>query len=251
MGACESCSSQETKVKNDLYRYYKNKVNPFLAAYNFDEGMKGAFLNRICKENEVSQNVAQVWIDLYNLYMVYLGWLIFPNKKMKKSASIETYMVAPYEILQVWRAHVLFSKKYQELCKIVTNNTTEFIDFVPPKQIWRKEGNLENLRRSLKINMDFLAFIGKEHMNAINSLFIFQSCYLKNCLHFNLEKGGTGRGDQIYKNLVDAYEREFQNPNGIFAIQQQQKDLNSLKDLMLRIEALIINCTIPEVFQVP
>jgi len=140
---------------------------------------------------------------------------------------------------------VLFTRKYQEFCKIVTHGQSSFIDFLPPKRIWRKEKDLEILLKNFRVNHELLSYIAIQNKNDISSLFTFQSAYLKNCLHFNIEKS-----DQIQKRIQKAYEEELNQENGIFLVHDQYKSVKSLKNLMEKIEEMILNCIESDVLSV-
>ena len=170
--------------------------------------------------------------------MIYLGWCYEPTKTFKKLQKqipeLNKSMSLPYEILQVWRSHILFTEKYSELCKIVSLNKTDFIPFLPPKQIW-KSTPINELQKFFRVNREIvLTFSNKSKFEKekIDALFIFQSSYLKNYLHFNIEDGSP-----ILNYIIKRYEEELLKPDGIFYI--QTRDENSLSALATKIENLI------------
>jgi len=102
MGCCES---QLKKINNDL-KNYRTKLAIKLYRYTWDTGVTDCFAKKICKENEVSLTVANKWIELYSCYMNYIGWLFNPLELLpvnvpKPSPDINSYLIVPYEILQV------------------------------------------------------------------------------------------------------------------------------------------------------
>jgi hypothetical protein len=138
MGCCES---HLTILKKNLSLYFTKKINSKFKEYNWDINVKDGFISRIAKENLVGVNVALKWVELYSFFMVYVGWLHNSNATTplgipKPTNDINSYLTLPYEILQVWRTHILYSDKYSEFCKIVTEGKVEFIEFTPPKYIW-------------------------------------------------------------------------------------------------------------------
>ena len=113
-GSC--CTSNFSLLKKVINHYYSKKVRDKLLAYKFDSHVPGSFVGRVAKENDVSPEVAKKWIEYYTMFMIYVGWLFNTeqtHKRIKKpSPDIDKYLCLPYEILQVWRSHVLFTDKY-------------------------------------------------------------------------------------------------------------------------------------------
>lgn len=73
----------------------------------------------------------------------------------KPSPDMTKCLALPYEILQVWRAHVLFTDKYMELCKLVSQDKFEFIPFTPPKPLWKSQ-QVDNLQQNFRINREII-----------------------------------------------------------------------------------------------
>ncbi len=198
MGCCES---HLQKIKNKLVYYSRSKVEMKLSYYKWDVGVIDCFANRICMENLVSLTVAKKWIELYSYFMIYVGWLFNPSETLPKhvpkpSADINSYLIIPYEILQVWRTHVLYTDKYSELCKIVSDGNKEFIEFQPPKYIWLNQ-QMESLVKSFKLNQKMIFSLSKISKIDVKDLFEFKSSYLKNTINFNLEEGGHSLESQL------------------------------------------------------
>jgi hypothetical protein len=234
------CTSNFSLLKKVINNYYSKKVREKLLAYKFDSHVPGSFVGRVAKENDVSPDVAKKWIEYYTMFMIYVGWLFNTeqtHKRIKKpSPEIDKYMCLPFEILQVWRSHVLFTDKYSEFCQIVSAAGIEFIPFTPTKPLWKKL-NLQTLQQNFKINREILLIFATSQKKEVDALFVFQSSYLKNLIHFNLEEGSENLNF-----LIQRYEQELINPTGIFSI--QARSIDSLKTMADRIQALI-DSTIP------
>jgi len=231
MGCCES---QLTVLKNNLLQYYKKTVELKLKAYVWDIGMKDGFALRICKENQVSLPVAKKWMEFYSYFMVYVGWLHNQDTKVKWAlkplVDPDTYLILPYELIQVWRTHVLFSDKYFEFCQIVGGKITESlrIEFKPPKSLWMTKP-MTDLNKYFKINKKMILAFCDSQKDDLESIFEFQSTYLKNTISFCLEEGGVS-----VNNVVKIYEGELQNPTGIFSQQ-----ITSMDDIRRNSEKII------------
>jgi hypothetical protein len=234
MGSC--CSSNKIAVlKKCLYKYYVKDVKDALSKYQFDVAKKDAFANRVAKENGVSLEVALRWIEFYIWFMIYVGWLYEPTQTHKRitkpSPDINKYLSLPYEILQVWRAHVLYTEKYMELCKIVSKGNNDFIFFTPPKTLWKTQ-LVETLQSNFRINREIILAFCTSKKKEVDALFIFQSTYLKVLLHFNLEEGSNE-----INSIVNRYENELKSQTGIFSI--TARNIESLKTMASKIENVI------------
>jgi hypothetical protein len=236
MGCCETKPLE--LIKQCLTKYYQKCIQLKLSIYSFDSGAKDVFAKRISKENNIPLDTAKQWIEAYKYYMVYIGWLYEPNKTFqrinKQTPNVFKNLALPYEILQVWRAHVLFMTKYTEFCKIVSNGQKEYIPFLPSKQIWKSQ-DIKELQTNFRINREMLLTFRKDDKQLVDSLFIFQSSYLKNRLHYNIEDGSP-----ILNLITQRYEEELQKPDGVFSINTRNDD--ALKHLADRIETLMLLC---------
>lgn len=234
---CGPCNNEKQVIYNDIKRYKKD-IDTDLKSHMFDNG-NGSFLGKICKENNLTdRNIAQAWLDLYISFMVILGWNTEPpkSKKMKKKELDKNqYLCLPYEILQVWRCHVLYSKNYSDFCNKITQGRNKFIEFVPPLQVW-KFIDIETVQKSFSTNNQFIENTCSLPKNDIKALFIFQSAYLKNTLSFNIIDGSP-----ITNIIVSRMEAELKKSNGgIFNL--QTRDVKSLGSLSQAIDSLILSC---------
>ena len=189
MGNSCGCSPSQLELNAKEILRYKGSISANLKKYSFDSTNAKEFLNKVIKENNINESTAQIWINLYIDYMICLGFNYdkSPSKavKQQQAESIDRNLSFPYEILQVWRIHVLYTKKYEEFCLLVSNSGNKFIPFVPPKQIWKK-ADPKTLNAYFRFNHDLMAKAFTKNKKDIDSLFVFQSSYLKNTLHFCL-----------------------------------------------------------------
>jgi hypothetical protein len=226
-------SSTDNKIKKNLISYYNKCVKKNLLSYSFDSHVEDSFAKRIAKENEVTLLTAKKWIEFYKYFMVYVGWL-FSDKitKGKPQPELKKYLILPYEILQVWREHVLYSQKYSEFSLLVSCNGNDYIPFIPAKNIW-KNSKIENLLKFFRINRNIMTvFLNTKE---VDMMFIFQSSYLKNLIHFNVKES-----DQNLCSLVKIYQREVSDPKGIFAL--KSRTLTSLSSLADKLLETISSC---------
>lgn len=241
MGNC--CEPSQIERNATEIRRYKKSIETSLNAYKFVEANPDSFVQKIVKENGVTSDIAKIWLEIYIDYMVWLGFNYdtTPKKKIKKlmDEDMNRFLALPYEILQVWRVHVLYTNKYQEFCDIVTNKGNNCIPFTAPKPLW-KSLDPTILNKNFRFNHDLLVKINPKRKADIDTLFVFQSSYLKNTLHYNLCES---IGGNIVRNIVGAYEREVNNSNGIFKM--ETRDLNSLKSLSANIENMIFSSVVP------
>lgn len=238
MGVC--CSSEIDLHRRAVRKYYIDFIADKLKKYSFDEVIKDQFAGRVAKENNTTTEVTKAWLKYYIAFMIYIGWL-FGNKEVKKrkpTININEYLTIPYEILQVWKAHILFTNKYKEFCLIVSNGKKEFIPFTPPKEIW-KNGDVRNLQKAFRKNKQMISVSYPKDKKELDSLFIFQSNYLKNRINFNLEARSS-----ILQNIINKYEIELNNQNGIFST--TARSLTSLQSLVGKIDDLIKASIVPE-----
>ena len=165
-----------------------------------------------------------------------------PSKavKQQQAESIDRNLSIPYEILQVWRIHVLYTKKYEEFCLLVSNSGNKFIPFVPPKQIWKK-ADPKTLNAYFRFNHDLMAKAFTKNKKDIDSLFVFQSSYLKNTLHFCLCESIS---PNMVGNVVAAYNNEVNNQNGVF--KKSTRDINGIKELSASIENMIFKVCVAD-----
>jgi len=156
MGAC--CSSEIDRERKAVRKYYIDFIADPLRKYNFDAVVNDQFAGRVAKENNTTVDVTKAWLKYYIAFMIYIGWL-YGNKETKKrkpEINVNNYLTIPYEILQVWKAHILFTNKYKEFCLIVTKGKKEFIPFTPPKDIW-KNGDIKKLQKAFKKNKQMIS----------------------------------------------------------------------------------------------
>ena len=86
---------------------------------------------KLAKENRIKESEAKEWTDLYILYILHF------SKNL--DLTYKNFLALPYEILQCWRLHVLYTIKYNELSKLLTSDKVDYIPFVPAKYLWSKE----------------------------------------------------------------------------------------------------------------
>lgn len=242
MGACCCGDGKLRKLQKMVSKYYKNSVFPKLKDYKFDAVLQDQFSGRVAKENNTNTTVTNAWIKYYIAYMTYVGWLFgYENKRkssVKPNFELQNYLAIPFEILQVWKCHLLFTDKYKEFCLIVSNGKKEFIPFEPPKKFW-KTNDLEKLQKNFNFNKQMVLNLYPTEKKEINSLFIFQSSYLKNRINYNLEEGS----DTLI-NITTKFNEELKKENGVFTI--TTRNLISLQSLANKIEALVNSAIIPE-----
>lgn len=244
MGSC--CSNSDSNVivnsKASYILIYQKEISQFLENYSFDSTNKNEFINKICKENNINQDVAEIWLRIYLNYMIILGFNYSKSnnrsvQNCKEQEDIFKFLSIPFEIIQVWRLHVLYTNKYEELCKIVSNNAINHIPFLPPKLIW-KSMEPEKLNTYFRNNHSLISSVFKESKTNIDSLFVFQSTYLKNTVNFCLD----ANSNDISK-VINAYNIEFNKEDGIF--RTDSRDIKSLKQLSANIENMIFRTIIP------
>ena len=243
---CSACNSEKQALYSDIKRY-KKQISVNLNTHKFDHG-NGSFIQKICKENSLTDtSIAAAWLDLYKSFMIILGWQSEPPKKNKKKVTIldrNKYLCLPYEILQVWRVHVLYSKNYSDFCSKITETRSKWIDFLPPLQIW-KFTDINAIQKNFNQNKEFIEAATDLNKGDIKALFIFQSAYLKNTLNFNLQDGSPTFGL-----IVNRLEAEIKKTNGgIFSI--QARDINALKTVSEAIDKVIFSCIPQEMLPHP
>jgi len=242
---CGACNDEKQTLFNDVKRY-KRQIETAINSHKFDIGNQ-SFQQKICKENGLPDlSIAAAWIELYKTFMICLAWQMEPvkNKKMSKNAPDRSkYLCLPYEILQVWRTHVLYTKNYSDFCLKLTENRVNRIDFIPPIQVW-KFCSIDKLQKNFNQNKEFIEALSGLDKESIKSLFIFQSAYLKNTLSFNLIDGS-----ETFNLITSRIEAEFKKGGGIFAM--QARDINSLKTVSEAMDKLIIQCINLEVLPPP
>jgi len=105
---------------------------------------------------------------------------------------------------------VLYTEKYSEFCKIVSDGHNDFIEFLPPKSIWLSQ-KMEILGKSFDFNKKIIFSLSSLPEKELNDLFDFQSAYLKNTINFYLEEGGSS-----IEKLVQIYDEHYDNVNDTF-----------------------------------
>lgn len=238
------CSKEESnfkKLQKILLKYF-GYISPKVEEYRFDSLVTNQFAARVAKENDTNVQVTKAWIKYYTAYMIYVGWLYaYENKKnvfVKPNRDLKVSLAIPFEILQVWKCHVLFTDKYREFCLIISNGRKDFIPFEPQKKYW-KEADMFQLYRYFHFNKQILLTFYPTDKKEIDSLFIFQSSYLKNCISFNLEDNS-----EILLNIVKKFNEELAKENGIFKI--TARNFSTLHILSSKLETLINSAIVPE-----
>lgn len=242
MGNSCGCGPNNIEKNAKEILKYKKLLSEKLLKYNFDSTNPDEFINKICKENNVNKDIAKIWRDLYIEYMICIGFNYdkTPSKAIKKQMDedLNRMLAIPYELLQVWRIHILYTKKYEEFCDIVTRGN-KCIPFLPPKQIW-KSADPNILNNFFRFNHSLMAIAFSKKKSEIDTLFIFQSAYLKNTLHFCLCESIN---DNIVNKVINSYNNEVNNQNGIFKM--ASRDINSMKSLSANIENMIFRSVVP------
>jgi hypothetical protein len=218
---------------------YSKSISKNLNQYSFDTQPK-EFINKIMKENNVNEEIAKNWLSTYVDYMVILGFYYSKNVNQSikfKEESITRNMAIPYELLQVWRLHVLYTKKYEEFCSIITSNTTNCIPFYPPKLVW-KSGDPKVISEFFRLNHGLMSRIYANSKSVLNSLFIFQSAFLKNNIHYCLDYGNP-----IISKVREFYNKESNNQNGIFKV--SNRSIESLRSFSNDLENNLFKYVLP------
>jgi len=243
---CASCNGEKQAIFNDIRRY-KGQIIAKVKAHKFDNG-NNSFASKICKENSLTDmNIALAWIELYKSFMICLAWQMEPEKgkKIKKTTPDRNkYLCLPYEILQVWRLHILYSKNYFDFCGVITEGRSKSIDFIPPLQVW-KFTDITAVQKSFNQNKEFIEVVTELPKSDIKALFVFQSSYYKNTLSFNLLDNSP-----TFNLIVSRMEEEFKKTGGgVFSI--QTRDINSLKTVSEALDKLIFLCIPQEMLSPP
>lgn len=244
MGSACSCAESNIQKNAKEILKFRKEISVKLNAYSFDNTNKDEFVNKICKENNIQKTMAESWVNLYTEYMVCVGFNYnkSPSRTVKEqmTENLERMLAIPYELLQVWRVHVLYTKKYEDFCNIVTNNGNKCIPFKPPKVVW-KTADPTTINNFFKLNHSIMTAAFTKRKGELDSLFVFQSSYLKNTLHFCLCE--TVGNSNIVQNIITAYNNEANNENGVFKM--QARDINSMKTLSANIENMIFKSVVP------
>ena len=231
---------------------YKHKVYEAVQEHQIDIGNE-TFAAKMCKENGLRDiNVAYTWISLYKTYMIYLGWQFEQafissanseeksNTTSNKTPNINNYLVLPYEILQVWKLHILYTQNYIQFCNKLTDNRIGLIDFVQPNIVWRNQ-DINVLLKNFRSNRKIVQVLSDYDKRTINSIFIFQSSYLKNIINYNiLESLNTSNY------IVHKLNNELISNNRRFIELFEVTSLQSLKTLTCEIEKVISECICKE-----
>jgi hypothetical protein len=202
----------ETKEENEennisLMDHFFHIKDKFLAYdLNLSEKVK--------RDNEINFDFKEI-IQIYKVSMVYIGWLCLCDKikfgKVSKD-TVEKYLILPYEILQVWRTHILSTSNYIKFCHIVTNGKQDMIPFKPPKIIWRNT-NYDLLKKNFFDNFKVLSAFDSNEISQFEILFKFEVNYLKNCFCFNLDKESPAfiKIQQDIKSILKNINPELEN----------------------------------------
>ncbi|MFO0515325.1 MAG: hypothetical protein ACK5YA_00570 [bacterium] len=243
MGSSCGCNPSNVERNAKEILKYKKIISEKLMKYSFDGSNKDEFINKVCKENNINKDIAKIWIDLYLEYMICIGFNYdkTPSKAVKKQMDedMNRILAIPYELLQIWRVHVLYTKKYEEFCDIVTRGGNKAIPFIPPKQVW-KSADPNTISSFFRFNHSLMSHAFAKKKTEIDSIFVFQSSYLKNTLHFCLYDSVE---DSITQRIVNAYNVEANNENGVFKM--AARDINSMKTLSANIENMIFRAVVP------
>ena len=243
MGSSCGCSQSNVEKNAKEISRYRKSISDKLKTYSFDSSNPKEFINKVCKENNINEQTAAIWIDLYLYYMILVGFNYdkTPTKSVKTrmAEKFERMLAIPYELLQIWKTHILYTKKYEEFCDIVTKGGEKCIPFYPPKTVW-KSGDPNEINNYFRFNHSVMAKAFDKKKSEFDSLFVFQSAYLKNTLHYCFCEN---IGDNLFTRIVTAYNNEANNQNGIFKM--TTRDISSIKVLSTNIEQMIFRNCVP------
>jgi len=238
----QACSSVKNEQFIDFTKLitFKNKSGANIMDHVIDIG-NDSFAKKICKENGFTDiKLAHTWIDLYKSFMVTLAWHyeefelnnehLLPNRVMRLSL--------PYEVLQVWKLHVLYTENFISFSYKITNNKY-ILDFIQPYNIWKTQ-DIEILYRNFLLNKRYIQAISNIEKKTIDSIFIFQAAYQKNILNFNIYEIRN-----VLDLIVERLKQELTpNPNtnsqGLFQV--EIRDLHKLQDFTNKVENVIYEC---------
>jgi hypothetical protein len=202
---------------------------------------------KICKENSLlKRETAHLWMKLYKTYMIYLAWKledeisIYPeNKDYSNILQRANYLCVPYEVLQVWKLHALYTHNYQEFSSLITDKKLDFIDFIIPYNIWVSQ-DIFFLYKYFEENKYYtMSLLDDQTKNLSKNIYIFQSSYIKNILNFNILDGTPT--DQI---IVEAFRKELK-PMTYFEDVTEMKP-QDLIDLVSKAQNIFSNCIYSE-----
>ena len=263
MGSC----SNKPKIENSIHKIKivpKNLISDFAMFYkqmkaylssikfSFDDAdavLK--FTGKLSNCYEISEDRAQIWVDCYVDYMIYLTYLNIRDSRTTK----ELNGVAPYAIIQTWRIHILYSINYKLFCSILSGGKIPLFSFIPNKFTSNTPINCQSLKskyNAMRIQIGALIYSGRENQavktknECINSGEIwedFEQTFFKNELSycFVSDVNTAKFYDMLNKNkdqmIVDS--RSISNIAKIRDAVRKNLDLDSL--------ALADRCPIPSI----
>ena len=236
-GICLTCKTEKSIEFKSACEFKNNRGDDILK-HVIDIG-NDAFARKICKENGLHDiNIAYLWIELYKTFMIYLAWQYeehFRDPATNFAPDRVNYLSLPFEILQVWKLHILYTQNYMVFSKIVTNNKLHIIDFIQPYFVWKLQ-DISTIQKNFYTNQRFIQALTNYPKFTVNSLFIFQSSYIKNILNYNIyERVCTSR------KILERFNQEL-TVNQLKMLNLEVKNLYSLRILTEQIENVILEC---------
>ena len=236
MGQTCYCCNNNLNLEMESVLNFKNKIGDIALGHVIDIG-NDSFAKKICKENSFyDMRAAHLWVHLYKVFMIYLAWQFdqyYQNKKATPEMS--SYLCLPFEVLQVWKLHVLYTENYMDFCLKLTNRQLTHFNFMQPFLTWKYQ-NIKVVRKNFEVNKRYIQALANVDKRAINAIFVFQASYLKNILNFNIyERTSTS------KFVVEIFQQEL-FANNLNMLKIKAKNLESLVVLADQIENVIKNC---------
>ena len=148
MGCCSNKPKKRKMIGKNLisdftiiYTHIKAQLSS--TKFSFDDAdavLK--FTGKLSYCYEISEHRAQIWVDCYVDYMIFLTYLNMRNR----TAILKLNGIAPYAIIQTWRIHILYSINYKLFSTILSGGKIPFFPFVPSKYIPNEPIDYESLK---------------------------------------------------------------------------------------------------------
>jgi hypothetical protein len=205
-----------------MINYKQEKAN-FDTTFVWDvvDELPGSYISKLAKENRISEELAKIW----NNY--YVAWMIHYSRNLNMEP--EQYLALPYEVLQVWRLHVLYTRKYNELSLKLTVNKVKFLPFLPANSLWRTSPP-ETIHENFLENKKLFESFGLFEQSKLDRLFNFSNAYIRNSLVFSLEEGS-----EVIERITKLYKEKLIKLIGTTEL----KNFTDLKNFVSRLRSLL------------
>ena len=138
MGICSNKPKknyQVPQIKRDLisdFGMFYTQMKSLMSSVKFsfdDADAVLKFTGKLSNCYEISEDRAQIWVDCYVDYMIFLTYLNIKDPRTTQTLN----GVAPYAIVQTWRIHILYSVNYKLFSFLLSGGRVPLFSFVPNK----------------------------------------------------------------------------------------------------------------------